>query len=412
MEKLVRRTIYIAVMATLLAVFAVTALNEGNGEPWATLLVGAAVMFPLSFFLSRRLTDPLYSDINSQRRELSDKIRELERKSTEISAVTSGMSEGLVLLNEKGFILSVNPAAARLFGIDRNAHIGMDILTVNRSMSVQQLIKSAAEGRSDMEQAEIDGRQYQLSITPVINGEGMVDGMALLCYDITDKAMSDRMRREFSANVSHELKTPLQSILGFAELLESGLVKSEDTHRFAGNIRSEATRLVELVNDIIMVSQLDEGTKLSREPVDLLSLASQVREDLEQTWTARAISVSVEGDACELNGVYSLLYELLYNLTENAIKYNRDGGTVDVRVLSDDSGVVLSVSDNGIGISAEHRPRVFERFYRVDKSHSKKTGGTGLGLSIVKHAAQYHGAMIELDSESDKGTTIRVRFIP
>ena len=230
----------------------------------------------------------------------------------------------------------------------------------------------------------------------------------LLSFDITERETAEQARREFTANVSHELKTPLQGIIGSAELLENGMVKPEDTQRFVGHIRQEAERLVALIGDIIRLSQLDEGMELPREPVELLSLAKEVASDLHAAAEKKHVSISVDGEAASVSGVRRLLYETVYNLCDNAIHYNRENGSVRIHVESMNGSAVVSVLDTGIGIAPEHQSRIFERFYRVDKSHSKASGGTGLGLSIVKHAVQYHGGKIDLESEPGRGTEIRV----
>ena len=241
----------------------------------------------------------------------------------------------------------------------------------------------------------------------IASGETVV-GAVLLAFDITDRETAEQNRREFTANVSHELKTPLQGIIGSAELLENGMVQQEDVPRFVGHIRKEAQRLVTLIGDIIRLSQLDEGDEMPREAVDLLALSQEAANDLQAAAGQKNVSVSVEGESARVSGVRRLLYEVIYNLCDNAIKYNVDGGSVDVRVGAEGGSACLTVRDTGIGIPPEHQSRIFERFYRVDKSHSKASGGTGLGLSIVKHAVQYHHGTVELKSEEGKGTTISV----
>ena len=231
-----------------------------------------------------------------------------------------------------------------------------------------------------------------------------------ICFDVTETAFAERNRKEFTANVSHELKTPLQSIIGSAELLENGLVKPEDTKRFVGNIKNEATRLVSLINDIIRLSQLDEDSEPATESVDLYDVANEVIEVLTISAAKKQVELSLNGESCVMKGIRRYLYEIIYNLCDNAIRYNKDGGKVAIDLKNAGDNIILSVSDTGIGIPAEHQSRIFERFYRVDKSHSKETGGTGLGLSIVKHAVAYHGGKVTLSSEVGKGTTITVEF--
>ena len=248
---------------------------------------------------------------------------------------------------------------------------------------------------------ERDGREYQFDMTR-IQADGEVVGAVLLTFDVTEQAYAERNRREFTANVSHELKTPLQGIIGSAELLESGMVKEEDVPRFVGHIHTEAARLVTLIDDIIRLSQLDEGGALPTEPVDLLAVAQEAAQTLQDAAAARQITLSVQGESTVIPGVHRLLYEIVYNLCDNAIKYNCPGGSVKVLVASYPGEVRLTVTDTGIGIPTESLDRIFERFYRVDKSRSKEVGGTGLGLSIVKHAALIHHARIGVESTPGK----------
>ena len=235
-------------------------------------------------------------------------------------------------------------------------------------------------------------------------------GVIILVFDVTDRAFAERNRQEFTANVSHELKTPLQSIIGSAELLETGLVKEEDKGKFVGNIRKEASRLVNLINDIIRLSQLDESYEIATETVELLSVTNEVVEVLTSSAEKKNVTLNVEGESCTIFGVQRYIYEIIYNLCDNAIRYNVDGGKVTIKISKESGRPEISVTDTGIGIASEHHNRIFERFYRVDKSHSKETGGTGLGLSIVKHAVQFHNAKVTLDSEIGKGTTVIVKF--
>ena len=269
--------------------------------------------------------------------------------------------------------------------------------------AIQQAVRS---GHAE-ERMEQGGRIYQLDITRIESAAKPV-GAVILSFDITEQENAEQNRREFTANVSHELKTPLQGIIGSAELIENGMVKPEDMPRFVGHIRTEAQRLVTLIADIIRLSQLDEGHELPMEGVDMLCVASDAAAQLKAAAEAKHISMSIEGEACTVYGARSLLYEVAYNLIDNAIKYNRENGMVDIKVSRENKKVKLTVSDTGIGIAPEHQQRIFERFYRVDKSHSKASGGTGLGLSIVKHAVQYHHGEIKLKSELNKGSEITV----
>ena len=351
---------------------------------------------------------PLLGRISRQSGQINAQVRELKRRTDEFAQITGSLREGLVLLDERGYVLSINPAAQRLFGVDAGC-VGKDFLVVDRSRELDSAIAAAmSEGHSEL-RAERAGRIWQFDISR-IDTAGEQRGTALLAFDITEHETAEQSRREFTANVSHELKTPLQGIIGSAELLESGMVKQEDVPRFVGHIRAEAQRLVTLIGDIIRLSQLDEGDEMPREPVDLLSVAKEAAQDLQGAAEARNVTISVEGKSVQINGVRRLLYETVYNLCDNAVKYNREGGSVRVQVDEADGKASIRVADTGIGIAPEHQSRIFERFYRVDKSHSKASGGTGLGLSIVKHAVAYHHGEIALESEVGKGTAITVSF--
>ena len=351
---------------------------------------------------------PLLRRMEHQRRQIDRQMDELRRRSEEFEQITGSMSEGLVLLDEAGVILSINPAARRLLDAAENC-VGQDLLTVDRDVALSDALRQAAEQGHSEFRGQRNGREYQFDVTR-IQSEGRTAGTVLLVFDVTERAFAERNRREFTANVSHELKTPLQGIIGSAELLENGLVKQEDVPRFIGHIRSEAQRLVTLIGDIIRLSQLDEGEPMPAEPVELLALAREAAESLQSAAAARNVTITVEGEPVELTGVRRLLYEIIFNLCDNAIKYNTDGGRVQVTVTKENETAAVTVRDTGIGIPPDQQDRVFERFYRVDKSHSKASGGTGLGLSIVKHAVQYHHGTIHLQSEVGKGTEIRVTF--
>ena len=347
---------------------------------------------------------PLLSRINRQRNQIDRQLRELERRTNEFSQITRSMQEGLVLLDDRWTILSINPAAQELFHADSSC-IGQDFLTVERGVEMSAAIEEAMRSGHSAFRMHRNARIYQLDLTRIESG-----GAVILTFDITEQEEAEQNRREFTANVSHELKTPLQGIIGSAELLENGMVKPEDTARFVGHIRSEAQRLVTLIGDIIRLSQLDEGDEMPMEPVDLLATAQEAANDVQSAAEKKHVKITVQGEPAELTGVRRLLYEIIYNLCDNAVKYNVDGGSVEVRVESDAQSAAVTVTDTGIGIAPEHQGRIFERFYRADKSHSKASGGTGLGLSIVKHAVQYHHGTIDLQSEPGKGTRITVRF--
>lgn len=351
---------------------------------------------------------PLLNRINRQHNQITAQMRELKKRTDQFAQITASMNEGLVLLDNRGCILSINPAAIEIFGAEPSC-VGRDFLSVDRSHDMNVAIQAALkDGHSEIH-ASRKGLIYQFDISRIA-ADGETAGVVILAFDITEKETAEQNRREFTANVSHELKTPLQGIIGSAELIENGMVKPEDMSRFVGHIRLEAQRLVTLIGDIIRLSQLDEGGDMPRENVDLLSVASAVADDLLPSADGQGISIAVEGSPANVYGVKRLLYEIVYNLCDNAIKYNRQGGSVKIRTVSEGGFSSVTVSDTGIGIAPEYQNRIFERFFRVDKSHSKSSGGTGLGLSIVKHAVQYHHGKIELTSAPGKGTSITVSF--
>ena len=347
---------------------------------------------------------PLLRRINQQHLQIDAQMRKLQRKTDEFIQITSHMQEGLVVLDKETRIRSINSAAMKVFGAEESC-VGGSFFQVNRSNSLRQALNDALDKGHGSVMQELEGRIYRFDMSS-IQSDGNLLGAVILAVDVTESQNAEQMRREFSANVSHELKTPLQGIIGSAELLESGMVKPEDTSRFVGHIRKEASRLVNLIEDIIRLSQLDEGVELPAEQVDMLTLAEDVKEILAPSAAEKRVSISVSGAGFTVMGVRRMLHEVIYNLCDNAIKYNIPGGSVNIHAEND----CLVVSDTGIGIPAEHKDRIFERFYRVDKSHSKASGGTGLGLSIVKHAAAYHKAEIHLESVPGKGTTITIQF--
>ena len=352
---------------------------------------------------------PLLRRIQQQRRQINAQMQELRARTDEFEQITGSMKEGLVVLNQKGTILSINPAAQTLFHTDRSC-VQKDFVTVDRGHELSQAILTALENGHSKVRIEQNGREIEFDISR-IESDSAVIGTVLLAFDVTEQALAERSRREFTANVSHELKTPLQSIMGSAELLESGLVRQEDMPQFTGTIRKESARLVALVEDIIHLSQLDEGAVLEWELVDLLKTAKDAASVLFDKTREKGIRLSIAGESAQVNGVRGLLYEMIYNLCDNAIKYNVKDGSVEITVSKAGLGAVVTVRDTGIGIPPEYQSRVFERFFRVDKSRSKASGGTGLGLSIVKHIAQYHNAKITLQSELGVGTTVIVTFV-
>lgn len=351
---------------------------------------------------------PLLRHIEHQHRQIDEQVLELRQKKDEFQATIENMDEGLILLDAKNSIISINPAAKKIFGTTDEC-LGKDFLTVERNTSVGNTIKEAMEkGKAEIILKRY-GLDYQLGISK-IESAGKTLGAVLLAVDVTEKNNAERTRREFSANVSHELKTPLQSIIGSAELMENNLVKEEDMPRFVGHIRKEAERLVNLVEDIIRLSWLDENRDMETELVSLKDIAAETKEALENTANEKNVTINISGEDIKLHGVRSLLYEIVYNLCENGIKYNKEGGKVDITLSKEAGKDILVVEDTGIGIKEDQQSRIFERFYRVDKSRSKETGGTGLGLSIVKHAAMYHNADVTLESTEGQGSKFTVMF--
>lgn len=396
------------------------------------LLVIAFLAILLSVFLAKRaarnlvkplnnldLNDPLSNDVYEelspllrhmaqQNKQIALQMDELSRSQNEFNAITSNMSEGLIVLNKDGVVVSLNTAARKIFEAEEDS-IGKDFLTIDRTPEISRAIKETLSGKKQELEYEKNGRNYDLCINKIVEKDEVI-GVLLLAIDNTEKIQAEQNRREFTANVSHELKTPLQSIIGSADLIESGLVKPEDMPRFIGHIKTDAARLVSLVNDIIRLSQLDENTEMNWENVDALSVAKEALEMVGPIAESRNISLTIKGEPAPLNSVHKLLYDIIYNLCDNAVKYNKDGGFVKVNVKTTGDKVQVAVSDNGVGIAPADQSRVFERFYRVDKSHSRESGGTGLGLSIVKHAVAYLKGSISLESTLGKGTTVTVSF--
>ena len=347
---------------------------------------------------------PLLRRINQQHLQIASQMRTLQRKTDEFAQITAYMQEGLVVLDRQTNIRSINNAAMGIFGADASC-VGSSFFMINRSNALRQALNDALDRGHGSTSQEMDGKTYRFDMTS-IQSDGKLLGAVILAVDVTETHNAEQMRREFSANVSHELKTPLQGIIGSAELLESGMVKPGDEVRFVGYIKKEASRLVSLIQDIIRLSQLDEGVELPKEKVDMLELAEEVKTILGPSAAEKQVTLQITGKGFCVEGVRRMLHEVVYNLCDNAIKYNVPGGSVTICAENNR----LIVSDTGIGIPAEHKDRIFERFYRVDKSHSKASGGTGLGLSIVKHAAAYHKAEISLESTPGKGTVITITF--
>ena len=352
---------------------------------------------------------PLFDKLREQNRTIGKQMNELQLRQREFTAITENMREGFLLVDCKMHVLSSNHSALEVLG-RRELKPGCLLYDAECSQEIFDAVDTALSGSHAELLLTIDETSWQVLANPVV-ASGQVAGAVVLFMDVTEREQRERLRREFSANVSHELKTPLTSISGFAELMKVGLVPPEKIPEFSGDIYKESLRLIGLVNDIIQLSRLDENsTQFQRAPVDLYDLCAQSIEQLSPVAARQSVTLELTGEHAEIMGVEQLLKEMIYNLLDNAIKYNVPGGSVTASVRKSAGRTILSVADTGIGIPYAHQPRVFERFYRVDKSHSKEVGGTGLGLSIVRHAAQYHGARLELKSQPGKGTTITVTF--
>lgn len=393
----------ITFLAILLSVFLAKRASRNLVKPLNNLDLND----PLSNDVYEELS-PLLRHMAQQNKQIALQMDELSRSQNEFNAITSNMSEGLIVLNKDGVVVSLNTAARKIFEAEEDS-IGKDFLTIDRTPEISRAIKETLSGKKQELEYEKNGRNYDLCINKIVEKDEVI-GVLLLAIDNTEKIQAEQNRREFTANVSHELKTPLQSIIGSADLIESGLVKPEDMPRFIGHIKTDAARLVSLVSDIIRLSQLDENTEMNRENVDALSVAKEALEMVGSIAESRNISLTIKGEPAPLNSVHKLLYDIIYNLCDNAVKYNKEGGFVKVDVKTAGDKVQVAVSDNGVGIAPADQSRVFERFYRVDKSHSRESGGSGLGLSIVKHAVAYLKGSISLESTLGKGTTITVSF--
>lgn len=351
---------------------------------------------------------PLLKKISRQNMLIDRQMKALKKNEEEFMTITSNMSEGLVIIDKNTEILSFNSGALKLLGKDK-AELGESIFTLNRSEGFRNAVDEALKGNHGEGSLEIDGRICQVLANPVFDVD--VRGAVVLIMDVTEKEQREALRREFTSNVSHELKTPLTSIYGISEIMMNGIVKPEDMGRFAENIHNESGRLINLVSDIIRLSQLDElSDEIEKVPVDIYASAKSVAERLKSLAEKNEVTIEVSGEKTIINGVNSMIDEIIYNLCENAVKYNKTGGKVSIFAGIENGKKTIKVSDTGIGIPKEDFNRIFERFYRVDKSHSRKIGGTGLGLSIVKHGAAYNGARVEVESREGVGTTFRVIF--
>lgn len=397
-------TLVVLVVAVALAMFLSSRISRSIVEPINRI----DLQNPEETEVYEELS-PLLGRIARQNREIGRQMEELDTRRREFEAITENMRESLIIIDGATHILSTNNSAKRLFGCS-DADIGKSVLTLSRSEDFVACVESALKGENREGMLVLEDHTYQLIASPVTNLQRIMGAMLLL-FDVTERQERDRLRREFTANVSHELKTPLTSISGFAEIISKGYVKPEDIPRFADNIYKESQRLITLVEDIIRLSRLDENAVgLEKETVALDELAASVVKRLQPQADQRNIRITCDLSPVQVTGVRQILDEMAYNLVDNAIKYNKEAGAITVSVKEREGHPVLQVADTGIGIPAAEQERVFERFYRVNKSHSKTIGGTGLGLSIVKHGALFHHAKVDLQSEPNQGTTITVTF--
>ena len=415
-------------------------LSVSHNSVWVLLLgmlqpiliviaVAAVLSFLLASRLSKRIVDPMnklnldeplenegYDELSpllrriySQQQHLKEQQATLTRKQNELEAIVGHLEEGMILLDKSCKVITANQAALRLLDARASNIAGLDLLMLSRNLALAEAVQEAMDGRSATRKTELHGKTIQIQAAAVGQQDEM-SGVAVVLFDITQSEQAEQRRREFTANVSHELKTPLQSISGYSELLMRGMARQEDIQPFAQRIYGETQRLIQLVQDIINLSQLDEGSSYQWQQANLFAIAAEVTGSLEHFAEEKQVRLTLEGSDTMLRGVPELLRGIVYNLTDNAIKYNHPGGSVTVTVSRQKDEAVLTVSDTGIGIPEGEQDRIFERFYRVDKSRSKEVGGTGLGLSIVKHAAFLHKAAIDVTSQLDAGTTIQVRF--
>ena len=435
-DTLTEKTVYYAMLlddGNVLRVsttqYTVPAVLLGLSQPVAVIIIFA---FLLSLFLSARTAKSIVKPINAldldstenndayeelapllkkiavQKRTIGSQLKEAGRRQEEFRLITENMWEGFLVIDSGANLLTYNSAALKLLEIAEP--VGGSVLTLNRTKSFREAVERVLESGHSESEITLNGRMYSLIANAVLNEEKII-GAVIVILDVTESAKREQLRREFTSNVSHELKTPLTSISGFAEILKSGGASEETVADFSSSIYDEAQRLIALVSDIIKISQMDEGyVQFEKEKVDLFALAEEIAERLKSSADRKNVRISVLGEAAEIFGVRKILDEMIYNLLDNAVKYNKENGLADIIVMSAGNTVTLTVRDTGIGIPKSCRDRVFERFYRVDKSRSKAVGGTGLGLSIVKHGAAYHGAEIVLESDEGKGTSVSVKF--
>ncbi len=353
--------------------------------------------------------EPFLWRISMQQRKIDEQIDELRLKNNEFQAITKSMSDGLVLINAKGNIVSINKTARSIFGVTKENCLNQSYVTIDNSQYLKDMMDNSTRAPKQTKALTRDGRDYEIRFSK-ISDNGTCVGYVMIILDVTEKKRTEQLRQEFTANVSHELKTPLQAIIGYSELMANGIVSPSDIPHFASRIHKQSTRLKTLIEDIIFLSHLDEGQVATLEPIDVKQICYEVFDDLQEKATEREVKFQLKGAPLTITAVKRYLYELIYNLVDNAIRYNRPQGTVTVTLQSQSNKCTIAVADSGIGIAPEEQHRIFERFYRVDKSHSRQTGGTGLGLSIVKRVVLYHYGKIKVASKLGEGTTFTVTF--
>ena len=402
-----------------------------SGVPFLVLLLGF-IMF-VTLYVSNRQANNLLAPINSlnldnplanetyedlsplllrideQNRTNYQQLKELDKQHQEFSSITENMQEGLIVIGKNTNILTINKSACQIFNITSDKALDKHFLVLDRSDEFATIINNAFDNQEGEMLYHANGRVYQMIVNPIINDTE--NAVIIILMDITEKYERENLRREFTANVSHELKTPLTTIIGYAELIETGIAKKEDVPKFVNQINTEAQSLLNMIDDIIMLSYLDEDDKeLTKDTVNLKEISKEVIHALQFKAQKSDISLKLMGDELSVHGIRNVIYEMIYNLCDNAIKYNKPKGEVTINIFKKDGKVVVEVKDTGIGIAKDHYQRIFERFYRVDKSHSRSTGGTGLGLAIVKNGAKFHKATVDIESIEDKGTTFTIRF--
>ena len=347
-----------------------------------------------------------------QQRKIDEQIDELRLKNSEFQTITKSMSDGLVVLNAQGKIVSINKTARKIFAVTKENCLNQSYQAIDNSQYMHDMMQNSATKPKQTMHIVRDGRDFELRFSKIVDSDnkGICIGYALIILDVTEKKRTEQMRQEFTANVSHELKTPLQSIIGYSEMMASGFVKEEDIKHFATRIHKQSSRLKTLIEDIIFLSHLDEGQVSGFDEVSVKSICQEVFENLQEKALERLVRLSVRGNDLKFYAVNRYLYELIYNLVDNAIRYNKENGRITITLSETNNKYLIEVKDTGIGLAPEDQFRIFERFYRVDKSHSRQTGGTGLGLSIVKRVVLYHQGKIRVSSKLGEGSTFTVVF--